>query len=403
MVLKNYLDGFRNINRYQRIVVGIWISLLVATLCRAWIWPHVHSVYPVFSAAGHRWLLGQDLYRQIPDGLSGPFRYSPLAACLFAFFSILPERLGDIFWRMLNAGVYLGSLAWWAKSVLPFRLTRNAFAAYFFLVLPLSLGSLNNAQSNPLVVGLILAGLASVKAQWWMLGALLLAMACFFKLYVVVVGLLLAALFAKKFAFRFSLALTLGFILPFLLQEPSYVWNQYFDWIHFLRVDDRSSFPLDIAYRDLRLIYRQWLTPLSPESFRMMGCVVGVGVAVLCAAGKWKGWSQRRLLTILYSLSVCWITLLGPATESATYIFAAPVMAWALLEAFLAPGFGHRHFILILSSILFLVADGVSLFPGGSYFHRYGLHPFAALLLFIWLLGMTLHFAVVNDSENDVQ
>ena len=46
---------------------------------------------------------------------------------------------------------------------------------------------------------------------------------------------------------------------------------------------------------------------------------------------------QRELLTAVVALAACWMMLLGPATESCTYILLAPTLAWAVLESWLVP------------------------------------------------------------------
>jgi hypothetical protein len=74
--------------------------------------------------------------------------YSPLIAVLFIPFSALPDRLSEILWRLFSTGVYLVALAWWCKVTLPRSLTRTQQAFLFFLVLPMSVGSLNNGQKQ---------------------------------------------------------------------------------------------------------------------------------------------------------------------------------------------------------------------------------------------------------------
>jgi hypothetical protein len=48
---------------------------------------------------------------------------------------------------------------------------------------------------------------------------------------------------------------------------------------------------------------------------------------------KIRGVPKQNLLTAMLGLAVCWMTLLGPATENSTYILLAPVAAWIVLVA----------------------------------------------------------------------
>src|SRR5262249_9785489 len=144
---------------------------------------------------------------------------------------------------------------------------RGQLAALFLLIVPLSVGSLNNGQSNPLVIGLLLAGVAAVAGERWWLASACVALACLFKLYPVAVGLLLAVVYPRRFAGRFAVALVLGLALPFPLQRPGYVAAQYAGWLDHLRRDDRTILPLALWYRDLRLLCHVWGIPLSAKGY----------------------------------------------------------------------------------------------------------------------------------------
>ena len=126
--------------------VTCWTVVLLVVTIRAALYPHIHSVYPIFALAGQHWMDGADLY-----GMTDPkldvFRYSPLVAAV-APLAIIPERFGNVAWRLLNVVVLLGASAWWGRAVLGIRrnaehsdkyisLSADNLAALFLLVLPL--------------------------------------------------------------------------------------------------------------------------------------------------------------------------------------------------------------------------------------------------------------------------
>src|SRR5262249_45645628 len=154
----------------------------------------------------------------------------------------------------LNGAVYLTALAWWSRAALPWALSKTQQAILFLLVVPLSLGSLSNGQSNPLILGLMLAGIAGVSDGRWNVAAAALAGACLFKIYPIALGLLLSAIYPRRFAGRFLLALAVGLALPLVLQRPHYVIGQYADWFQELAQQDRQAEPPEFWYRDLRLL-----------------------------------------------------------------------------------------------------------------------------------------------------
>src|SRR5579883_2937757 len=86
----------------------VWVVVLVAVCGRSAWQPQVRNLYPTWQAAGQAWLHCEDLY---PNDLSPGqelYRYGPSATLVFVPFSLLPERLGNVLWRLLGAGLFLG-------------------------------------------------------------------------------------------------------------------------------------------------------------------------------------------------------------------------------------------------------------------------------------------------------
>src|SRR5437868_7107378 len=93
--------------RFARIVIGAWVLLLALVCLRTLLQPRLHSVYPIFIGAARNWLAGEDLYykgKSPPGGLDD-FRYSPVTAALLTPLAPLPDNIGGVLWRLLNAAV----------------------------------------------------------------------------------------------------------------------------------------------------------------------------------------------------------------------------------------------------------------------------------------------------------
>src|SRR5262249_340837 len=131
-----------------------WAVVLVVCCGRPLLTPRAHSVYWIFADAGRRWASGADLYPASPD----PFRYCPGIAALFVPFSLLPEGRGGGLWRALNAAVFLGGLAWFGRVCLGAAWRPPLRAVFALFTLPLAVSSCHNGQINPLMTGLMLAG-----------------------------------------------------------------------------------------------------------------------------------------------------------------------------------------------------------------------------------------------------
>ncbi len=374
------------LSAWQRLAWLVWAIVAVLAIGRAFLIAHPRHAgcYAVFGEAGRHWLDGQPLYTP-RDGLD-VFRYSPLVAVLFAPLGILPPVAGSALLRLVNLAVYLIGVSWWLRSVLPANLTPAQRAGLFLLAVPLSAHSLVDVQTNALTVGLLLMALAALAEERWNWSAVFLLLGCAIKVYPISLALLLAAVFPRRLAPRLVLATLAVLALPFCFQRPDFVASQYRDWLRW-GLNDRHADNIVIAFRDLRLLFRVWLVPLSASAY----LTLQLGAAVLIAAlSLWMRWSRvetRRLLTAIFGLACGWMMVFGPATEHTTHIFVAPTVAWIVLDAFL-----HRHWFLhraiVLTSFALYTATQLCLwFPGGSKFHQLAPHPIAGLLLLGALAG----------------
>lgn len=388
---------------WQRLAVLLW-GLLIAVVCvRSAVQQRTHSLYQTYMTAGSRWLAGTSLYYwgETEPGLE-PYRYSPLVAVLLVPFHALPTGIGNVMWRLLNAGVLLGGLAAWMKMPLPWQPDFRQQMLLLLLVLPLSMTSLNNGQTNPIMVGLLLSAVAAAGHGRQALAAAFMALAVALKIYPLALGLLLVAAYPRQFAGWFLLALAVVAVLPFLFQRPGYVMGQYAEWLRILSEDDRKFWPLHMVYRDLWLLFRVTGASISPRAYQVIQVLSGTACAAICVAGRLRGWSTPQVLTTAFMLGTCWMTLCGPATESSTYILLAPALAWGMLTSRVERWPVLVRWLPDLAAGLLLVSILAGLSPRARDFHGLGLQPLAALLLFAAYLAVYLqalwHSSVLQDN-----
>jgi hypothetical protein len=371
--------------RINWIVVSIWCAIVGGISLRTYLRPDSHTVYPVFITAARNWVDLADLY---DAAVRDCYRYSPLVAAVLTPFTLVPDGAGGVLWRLVNVGVFIAGLIWWARVVL--SSPRSDLSMLLLLVIPLSIGNFNNGQSNPLVIGLLLTAMAGIHDERWNLAAAGLALACLFKVYPIAVGLLLSALYPTRLAGRLVLGLALGLAIPFVLQRPDYVAQQYMGWFHHLLNSDRGVLPVELWYRDMRLLAKACHLSIQPHVYITIQLVVAAVIGTICLRGKLIGWRRERLLATVLGLGCCWMTVFGPTTESSTYILLAPTLACSLLEARSSERLGACRVLLTASYALFTVIEMAVWFPFGRQFHTLGVHAAAGLLLMIALAGMAL-------------
>jgi hypothetical protein len=263
---------------------------------------------------------------------------------------------------------------------------RARYGLVFLLLLPLSLGNFNNGQVNPMVIGLLMIAIVGARVGRWWLVAFCIAMATYLKIYPIVLGMLLAVMFPKRFTWRFVVALLVLGAFSFLLQRPSYVLEQYEAWWHTRISDHRHFYALRLAPRDLWLLLHDLHLSLPESAYQLLQVCTGALIALYAFIRRSRGDSLNALLVGVFFLSVCWMLLLGPATESATYILLAPVVVLEVVNLLknrlsLVPG------LLLFGSLgLLLLSLAINSFTHANRNpHAMVMQPLAALLFVTYL------------------
>jgi alpha-1,2-mannosyltransferase len=373
--------------RWEKAAVVIWCAILLFVCVRVFISPESKTVYPIFSASGRFWWTSTDLYEpHRPTDVQDGYRYSPTFAILVTPFAWLPDVLGGVAWRLVNVGAFLGSLAWLLRTVLRPKQTPNLLAWLLLLTIPLALQSVNNGQANLVVIACMVGTVAAVKEKRWNLASVLMALAFICKLYPIALGMLLILLYPRQLLCRMPLAAMASLGLPFLCQYPTYVFQQYEHWLVLLRAEDRSAIALEHMYRDLWLLIHLYGLPISRNVYMLVQVAAGAAIAVLCWHRQRAGWSEQTLLTSTLALVTAWMMLLGPATESSSFVLLAPSFAWSVVEALQASDGCSRRGLLWASCVLFAVAVLLGGFSTTVKIHALGVHSWASLLYFVYLL-----------------
>lgn len=367
-------------------VAGLWSMTLLVIIVRVCLKPDRNTVFTTFRAGGEAWMHGKALYENYRG-----FVYSPLAAALFAPFALLPVAVGNILWRLLNAAVYLGTIAWWLRAGVHQWVKPRLYWLAYLLLLPLSIGNLNNGQVNPLIIGVLMMAVLAAREERWTLAACCIAITAYFKIYPLALGLVLAVLYPRRFAWRLLAMLVALGLLPFALQRTGYVLEQYHLWFITRAGDNRQQYKLNIAPRDLWMLLHLVHVAISERLYVVIQMLSGAAVAAVCLVGQLRAWSLERLSIALLSLACVWMLLCGPATESATYILLAPAVTLALVQLFSQPASAAMRVGVTLSYSILLFALQLN-----SFFHlrksvvSMSIQPVGALVFAVFALAWLL-------------
>ena len=186
----------------QQLAFYLWtILVLVVTVRVAIVKPTSGSVFPIYTMAAGDWIQGNPLYTL--DFSRPCYRYHPAIAVSFIPWTALPDKAAAILWRWSGVALLLGGMLLWARKILG-NPSPAQMGLYFAAVVPLALPSVNNAQANVHLMGLLLLGLLAVQEQRWNIAAALIAAAALFKLYPIAIGLLVTVAFPRAFGWRFA-------------------------------------------------------------------------------------------------------------------------------------------------------------------------------------------------------
>ncbi len=373
-----------------RIATVLWIGVIAGLSIYAYLKPSNHTVYDIYVTAARRWLSGDDIYERGREH----FRYSPLFAASLAPLAVLPDSLSAVAWKLLNCGIFALGLGAWARRLIPEKLNRLEIAALFLLALPLSLHSMYNSQANLMMLGSALLGLASAAEGRWNRAAAWLAWATLIKGYPLALAMLVAGLYPRPFALKYVAAMGLGLLLPFLTKNPELVQAQYASW--FAHLMDSTAIMRE-RLRSIDQLFVIYGRPLEPSTFALVGAAAGAVAFGLCLWFARQTTDARARLTRVFELFALWAVLFGPATESCTYVVAAPAIAWRLLESLQTSRTVLQPAVLAASLLMMgpAVSDMFSRLVR-NFANEHGSQPLGALVL----LGCLL-YEMVRASRQD--
>ena len=309
--------------------VAIWMALALAVAVKTMVAPDQHSVFPKIAIRALDWWSGRPMYTDHP-GLGG-FPYTPMFAISITPFAVLGNRFGGVLWVWLVMGVYLIGLRRLVRDVLPGEWPLRYEAALLMLAMVGAVRGIWNAQSNALIIGLLMLGCSAIARRRWWPAAVLLAAPFFIKMWTLAVAGLFVALLIRPLAWRYLLLIAVGLVLPFVTQPFTIVIEQHHGWAAYLRELAAAEIG---SYYDLGTLLRRFGAPFGKGPYRLIQAAAAAGVLAWCLWYRRRDMDVRRLLTATLAMGAAWVVIFGPGIEYNTYVVLAPAVSWAVLTAF---------------------------------------------------------------------
>lgn len=306
-----------------------------------------YNNYIIFRNAFYHLLQGQDMYILHVVEQYDLYKYSPTFALLMGPLAVLPNFLGLLGWNALNAAAL-----YWAVQQLP-TIDGKARRVVLWLAAIELLTSMQNAQSNGLVAGLIIGGAVALERARPGRAALWLLLSVFVKLFGLVAFVLFWLYPRQRGRFvLWSISLGIGLaLLPLIVVSSAELLVQYQSWGRMLAADHSASLGLSVMGW-----LETWFGFLPPKMVVVLG-----GAVLFCLPLLRFGQYQYGAFRVgMLAAVLLWVVVFNHKAESPTFVIAvAGVGLWWGLQT----DRSWPDLMLLYSVVLLTVLSPTDLFP----------------------------------------
>ncbi len=286
------------------------------------------TVVPAYREGALSWIAGEIIYKHL--GVGG-FTYLPQAAILFIPFSVVPASAGEVLWRFVNIGVFAAGVFTFA-GLARGRSGKELFPLMTIVALPMAWDCARNGQATLALTGLMLLSVAAAAQQRWWRATLWLSLGISIKPLMIVLVLLIMAI-DRPMSWRVALGMLATALVPFLMQHPGYVAEQYAAcWRNFTTAVSvgAAEHGWTSPFHALRLVGVD-IPEIVQTALRL---AAALGTLVLCWLSRRRHDAVRSAMFV-FSLAVAYLMLFSPRTENNTYAMLGPAIAVFLAGVYL--------------------------------------------------------------------
>lgn len=341
-----------------------------------------YNNYVIFKYSHFHLLAGQDLYKTYPEEHWDFYKYSPTFAVFMGVMAYFPDTVGLAMWNLLNVLVLFIAI-----RRLPIKDVHKSLLLWFVLVEMVT--SLQSAQSNTLIAGLMILAFTHLHCGKPMWAALWLVAASFIKIYGAA-GFILFLFYPQKIRFiLYSMLWTILFLAIPLAVTPYHILvEQYESWYRLLTADQATSYGLSVT----GWLHRWFATG---DTVKLPVMLIGI-IGFFAPLARYKLYTNDVYRMSYLGAMLVWLIIFNHKAESPTFIIA---VAGVGLWYFAQPGMGWKM------ALLWLVLIGTSLTPTDlfpSSFRKGVLVPYAVKVIpciVVWVAA-TIQLMTMKQAEN---
>ena len=277
-----------------------------------------YNNYLIFKQSFYHLLSKQDLYVLYPAEHWDLYKYSPSFALAMGALAYLPDWIGLSLWNVVNAlALFI------AITRLPLQDKKINLMLWFVLLELLT--SLQSAQSNALMAGMLIGALTLMEKRRAGLATLLIVGATFIKVYGAI-GFAIFLFYPEKVKFILYAALwsALFLVLPLVVLSPAELISQYESWAAMMSKDQSVSYGFSVMGW-----LHSWFGLSGVKNLVILTGVILFFIPVV-RLRLYKEVSYR-LLFLAYML--VWVIIFNHKAESSTFVIEISAIAiWYFAE-----------------------------------------------------------------------
>ncbi len=375
-------DRFKNIisNKNTFIIIYLIIALSVSTqslLLEPSIHPETgieynkYNNYTIFEKSFYHLENNQDLYEFYLEEHWDLFKYTPTFSVFFGIFALFPDWIGLSLWNLLNVFTLL-----FAIYYLP-KLDKFEKGAILLIVLIELITSIQNAQSNALMAGLLVFSFGLLENKKYLLATLLIVFSIYIKLFGII-GFVLFIFYPKKWKLAvYTIAWTvLLFAIPLLFIDFTQYINLIQSYWNMLSNDHSISY----GYSVMGLL--NVVTDIG--SYRNIIVIVGA-IILLIPMIKIREYNNYLFKYLTLASILIWVVIFNHKAESPTFIIAITGVAlW-----FVKSKMNIINIVLFIAAIVLTSLSPTDLFPASirdEFIIPYSLKVLPCILIWIKII-----------------
>lgn len=304
-----------------------------------------YNNYTIFKQSFYHLKEGKDLYILYPQEHWDLYKYSPSFSVVFGALAILPDGIGLSIWNLLNAIFLL-----YALYLLPGISLKNKSWLALICLLEL-LTSMQNEQSNGLMVGWIVLAFCMLEKEKYLPATLLLVATVFIKIF----GIVAMAMFLF-YPKKWKLALYSGIwtmvlaALPLIFVDLTQYQFLMESWRQMLSEDHSISLGFSVM---------GWLqTWFGMEGHKLWTLIAGV-LLFLVPFTRWQLYKDLNFRIWILCSILIWVVIFNHKAESPTFIIAmVGVSIW-----FIKSDKNALNIALFVLAIIFTSLSPTDIFP----------------------------------------